>query len=74
MKVLQIKHILLNDVFGIPVIFSRAAVVCMILGFITLLVTVAVAVYKSNQQKQQFIKASKKSVLGMCLPLYFLDS
>ncbi|XP_044504620.1 LRR receptor-like serine/threonine-protein kinase ERL2 [Mangifera indica] len=46
------------------VIFSRAAVVCMILGFITLLVTVAVAVYKSNQQKQQFIKASKKSVLA----------
>ncbi|KAJ0042125.1 hypothetical protein Pint_17300 [Pistacia integerrima] len=46
------------------VIFSRAAVACMILGFITLLAMVAVAVYKSNRQRQQFNKASKKSVLA----------
>ncbi|KAK0598044.1 hypothetical protein LWI29_030998 [Acer saccharum] len=46
------------------VLFSRVAVVCMTLGFITLLVMVVIAVYKSNQQKQQLIKGSKRSMQG----------
>ncbi|GLT84084.1 hypothetical protein SLE2022_023350 [Rubroshorea leprosula] len=33
-------------------VFSRAAVVCLTLGFITLLCMVVVAIYKSNQQNQ----------------------
>ncbi|XP_002510897.2 LRR receptor-like serine/threonine-protein kinase ERL1 [Ricinus communis] len=44
-------------------IFSRAAVVCMTLGFITLLSMVIVAIYKSNQQKQ-LIKCSHKTTQG----------
>ncbi|KAK4839871.1 hypothetical protein QYF36_025649 [Acer negundo] len=46
------------------VLFSRVAVVCMTLGFVTLLVMVVIAVYKSNQQKQQLIKGSKRSMQG----------
>ncbi|KAA8539839.1 hypothetical protein F0562_026531 [Nyssa sinensis] len=44
-------------------IFSRTAVVCMTLGFITLLSMVIVAVYKSNQPKQ-FLKGSNNSLQG----------
>ncbi|XP_021687889.2 LRR receptor-like serine/threonine-protein kinase ERL2 [Hevea brasiliensis] len=44
-------------------IFSRAAVICMILGFITLLSMVIVAIYKSNQRKQM-IKGSHKNIQG----------
>lgn len=44
-------------------VFSRAAVVCMALGFITLLSMVIVAVYKSNQPKQ-LIMGSTKSGQG----------
>ncbi|KAG6657060.1 hypothetical protein I3843_04G058200 [Carya illinoinensis] len=40
------------------VLFSRAAVICMTLGFITLLSTVIVAIYKSNQP-EQLTKGSK---------------
>ncbi|XP_004308156.1 PREDICTED: LRR receptor-like serine/threonine-protein kinase ERL1 [Fragaria vesca subsp. vesca] len=40
-------------------VFSRAAVVCMALGFITLLSMVIVAVYKSNQPKQLMMGSSK---------------
>ncbi|KAL5746145.1 hypothetical protein ACOSP7_027291 [Xanthoceras sorbifolium] len=46
------------------VIFSRAAVVCMTLGFISLLVMAVIAVYKSNQQKQRLFKGSKRTVQG----------
>ncbi|XP_011041677.1 PREDICTED: LRR receptor-like serine/threonine-protein kinase ERL1 [Populus euphratica] len=45
------------------VIFSRAAVVCITLGFITLLSMIIVAIYKSNQQKQ-LTKGSNKTVQG----------
>lgn len=45
-------------------VFSRAAVVCMALGFITLLAMVIVAVYKSNQPKQ-LMMGSTKSGQGM---------
>ncbi|OMO85906.1 hypothetical protein CCACVL1_09932 [Corchorus capsularis] len=44
-------------------VFSRAAVVCMTLGFITLVAMIIVAIYKSNQQ-QQMIKGPVKSVEG----------
>ncbi|XP_071929599.1 uncharacterized protein [Coffea arabica] len=40
-------------------IFSRTAVVCLILGFMTLLSMVMVAVYKTNQPRQ-FVNGSKK--------------
>ncbi|XWS61051.1 hypothetical protein CRYUN_Cryun07bG0092600 [Craigia yunnanensis] len=45
--------------------FSRAAVVCMTLGFITLVAMIIVAIYKSNQQKQM-MKGPMKTVEGMC--------
>ncbi|XP_059629437.1 LRR receptor-like serine/threonine-protein kinase ERL1 isoform X2 [Cornus florida] len=45
------------------VIFSRTAVVCITLGFITLLSMVIVAIYKSHQPKQ-FMKESNKGVHG----------
>ncbi|KAK1399615.1 LRR receptor-like serine/threonine-protein kinase ERL1 [Heracleum sosnowskyi] len=45
------------------VVFSRIAVVCISLGTITLLSTVIVALYKSNQPKQ-FMKQSNRSVRG----------
>ncbi|PPR84413.1 hypothetical protein GOBAR_AA36304 [Gossypium barbadense] len=41
--------------------FSRAAVVCMTLGFITLVAMTILAIYKSNQQKQ-VMKGPMKSV------------
>lgn len=41
--------------------FSRTAVVCITVGFITLLSMIIVAVYKSNQPRQ-FIKGSNKSL------------
>ncbi|XP_021909237.1 LRR receptor-like serine/threonine-protein kinase ERL1 isoform X1 [Carica papaya] len=44
-------------------ILSRAAVVCMTLGFIALLSMVIVAIYKSNQQKQM-MKGSMKALQG----------
>ena len=37
---------------SIPALFSRTAVICTTLGFITLLCMVIVAVYKTNQPKQ----------------------
>ncbi|PRQ59900.1 putative protein kinase RLK-Pelle-LRR-XIIIb family [Rosa chinensis] len=40
-------------------VFSRAAVVCMALGFITLLSMVIVAIYKSNQPKQLMMGSTK---------------
>ncbi|KAK2971759.1 hypothetical protein RJ640_022898 [Escallonia rubra] len=43
--------------------FSRAAVVCTTLGFITLLAMVIVAIYKSNAPKQ-FMKGSNKNNPG----------
>ncbi|KAK3022188.1 hypothetical protein RJ639_047010 [Escallonia herrerae] len=43
--------------------FSRAAVVCTTLGFITLLSMVIVAIYKSNAPKQ-FMKGSNKNYPG----------
>ncbi|KAB2001634.1 hypothetical protein ES319_D11G007300v1 [Gossypium barbadense] len=42
-------------------VFSRAAVVCMTLGFITLVAMTVLAIYKSNQQKQ-VMKGPMKSV------------
>ncbi|KAK6250498.1 hypothetical protein SCA6_004503 [Theobroma cacao] len=48
-------------------VFSRAAVVCMTLGFITLVAMIIVAIYKSNQQKQM-MKGPMKTVEGMCPP------
>ncbi|KAF3433097.1 hypothetical protein FNV43_RR24199 [Rhamnella rubrinervis] len=45
------------------VLFSRAAVVCMTLGFITLLSMIIVAVYKSNQQNE-LKTGSSKTVQG----------
>lgn len=50
--------------FSIPALFSTAAVVCMTLGFITLLCMVIVAVYKSNQPKE-LGKGSKGIGQGM---------
>ncbi|KAK9291753.1 hypothetical protein L1049_019703 [Liquidambar formosana] len=44
-------------------IFSRTAVVCITLGFITLLSMIIVAVYKSNQPKQ-FMKGSNITMQG----------
>ncbi|XP_007038488.2 PREDICTED: LRR receptor-like serine/threonine-protein kinase ERL1 [Theobroma cacao] len=44
-------------------VFSRAAVVCMTLGFITLVAMIIVAIYKSNQQKQM-MKGPMKTVEG----------
>uniref|UniRef100_A0A6N2KBT2 non-specific serine/threonine protein kinase n=1 Tax=Salix viminalis TaxID=40686 RepID=A0A6N2KBT2_SALVM len=46
------------------VIFSRAAVICITLGFITLLSMIVVAIYKSNQQKQ-LTMGSDKTLQGM---------
>ncbi|KAL8557025.1 hypothetical protein ACS0TY_004484 [Phlomoides rotata] len=40
--------------------FSRTAVVCITLGFITLLAMILVAVYKSNQPTQFVVKGSNK--------------
>ncbi|KAG5230583.1 LRR receptor serine/threonine-protein kinase [Salix suchowensis] len=45
------------------VIFSRAAAVCITLGFIALLSMTVVAIYKSNQQKQ-LTEGSNKDVQG----------
>lgn len=59
--------VLIKLFFCCPAIFSRAAVVCMTLGFITLLSMVIVAVYKSNQQKHS-MKGLNKTIQGM----YFL--
>ncbi|PIN11810.1 Serine/threonine protein kinase [Handroanthus impetiginosus] len=42
--------------------FSRTTVVCITLGFITLLSMILVAIYKSNQPKY-FIKGSNKSIM-----------
>ncbi|XVF09718.1 hypothetical protein REPUB_Repub07fG0119600 [Reevesia pubescens] len=44
-------------------VFSRAAVVCMTLGFITLVAMIIVAIYKSNQQKQM-MKGPVKTIEG----------
>ncbi|XVE64117.1 hypothetical protein DITRI_Ditri07aG0076100 [Diplodiscus trichospermus] len=44
-------------------VFSRAAVVCMTLGFITLVAMIIVAICKSNQQKQ-IMKGPMKPVEG----------
>ncbi|XVF50713.1 hypothetical protein PTKIN_Ptkin04bG0124500 [Pterospermum kingtungense] len=44
-------------------VFSRTAVVCMTLGFITLVAMIIVVIYKSNQQKQM-MKGSMKTVEG----------
>ncbi|KAL7003219.1 non-specific serine,threonine protein kinase, partial [Sarracenia purpurea var. burkii] len=44
-------------------IFSRTAVVCITLGFVTLLAMVIVAVYKSNKP-DPFMKESQKSMQG----------
>ncbi|KAL9373102.1 hypothetical protein Peur_035346 [Populus x canadensis] len=41
------------------VIFSRAAVVCITLGFITLLSMIVVVIYKSNQRKQLTMGSDK---------------
>ncbi|KAL0304163.1 UNVERIFIED_CONTAM: LRR receptor-like serine/threonine-protein kinase ERL1 [Sesamum radiatum] len=43
-------------------VFSRTTVVCITLGFITLLSMIIVAVYKSNQPKQ-FLKGSNKNLM-----------
>lgn len=45
------------------VIFSRTVVVCITLGFITLLSMIIVAIYRTNQPKQ-FIKKSNKTMQG----------
>ncbi|KAL3570283.1 hypothetical protein D5086_027532 [Populus alba] len=45
------------------VIFSRAVVVCITLGFMTLMSMIIVVIYKSNQQKQ-LTKGSNKTVQG----------
>ncbi|XWS37728.1 hypothetical protein CRYUN_Cryun19dG0069900 [Craigia yunnanensis] len=44
-------------------VFTRAAVVCMTLGFITLVAMIIVAIYKSNQQKP-IMKGPMKTVEG----------
>ncbi|KAG2715710.1 hypothetical protein I3760_03G090600 [Carya illinoinensis] len=52
-----------SRVLSFPALFSKAAVICMTLGFITLLSIVIVAVYKSNQPKQS-TKRSKGNGQG----------
>lgn len=57
----------------IAALFSRAAVVCMTLGFITLLTMVIVAIYKSHQPNDM-INGTGKTSQGMflfyfCFPL-----
>ncbi|XP_010555314.1 PREDICTED: LRR receptor-like serine/threonine-protein kinase ERL1 isoform X2 [Tarenaya hassleriana] len=42
---------------------SRAAIICMVLGFITLLCMIIIAIYKSRQQKE-ILKDSSKPVEG----------
>ncbi|KAH7537922.1 hypothetical protein FEM48_Zijuj03G0144200 [Ziziphus jujuba var. spinosa] len=55
--------------------FSRAAVVCMTLGFITLLSMIIVAVYKSNQQNELKIGSSppKLVILHMDMAIHTFD-
>ncbi|KAJ6417777.1 hypothetical protein OIU84_001205 [Salix udensis] len=62
------------------VIFSRAAVICITLGFITLLSMIVVAIYKSNQQKQLTMGSDKTLqgppklvVLHMDMAIHTLD-
>lgn len=65
------EHFLnINKLYVFPAILSRAAVVCMTLGFIALLSMVIVAIYKSNQQKQM-MKGSMKALQGMCISFAF---
>ncbi|XP_010940921.1 uncharacterized protein [Elaeis guineensis] len=52
-----------QDLHGSKVTISRAAVVCITLGCITLLSMMLVAIYKSSQPKQ-FIKGSNRTVQG----------
>ncbi|CAL9008560.1 unnamed protein product [Prunus brigantina] len=58
-------------------IFSRTAVVCMTLGFITVLSMVIVAVYKSNQAKQLVMGSSKSPptlvILHMDMAIHTFD-
>lgn len=46
------------------IISSRAAVVCITLGSVTLMCMVIVAIYRANQPKQLFIKDSNEPVQG----------
>eukprot|EP00268_Persea_americana_P003538 TRINITY_DN11066_c0_g1_i5.p1 TRINITY_DN11066_c0_g1~~TRINITY_DN11066_c0_g1_i5.p1 ORF type:complete len:980 (-),score=154.43 TRINITY_DN11066_c0_g1_i5:425-3364(-) len=46
------------------IISSRAAVVCITLGSVTLMCMVIVAIYKSNQPKQLFLKGPDQSLQG----------
>ncbi|KAI5346942.1 hypothetical protein L3X38_014821 [Prunus dulcis] len=54
-------------------IFSRTAVVCMTLGFITVLSVVIVAVYKSNQAKQLVMGSSKSGQGPPTLVILHMD-
>lgn len=49
------------NVHGSKVLISKAAIVCMILGFVTVLSMIFVAIYRSNQSNQ-FIKGSNKTM------------
>ena len=53
-----------------PAIFSRTAVACIALGFFTLLLMVVVAIYKSNQPKQQI--NGSNIVQGIYIPWCFI--
>lgn len=46
-------------------IFSRSAVVCMVLGFVALLSMVILAIYKTNESKQLIRKTMEGLFLSM---------
>ncbi|KAL0736393.1 hypothetical protein Bca4012_012603 [Brassica carinata] len=52
-------------------VFTRTSVICMVLGFITLICMVVIAVYKSKQQKQ-VSEGSPKQSQGIGLTLLFI--
>jgi len=54
-------------------VFTRVAVICMVLGFITLIGMIFIAVYKSKQQKP-VLKGSSKQPEGLGLIVYDLFS
>lgn len=62
--------VFLHDTYCFVVLFSPMAVVCMTFGCIALLAVVAIAIYKSNQQEQQLMVKSKKSMQGRYLHCY----
>lgn len=61
--------ITIGSLYFIAALVSRTAVVCITLGFVTLLAMVIVAVYKSKQP-DPFIKESQKTMHGMCTAVF----